>query len=100
MGPASWRSQWFVAGWLEAAGVEVRVDEVAPGRANVIGIARGTGDGRGLLLNGHTDMAMTATTTSSRRWRAIVDAGGFDGAWPPPCGPLRRRRASSSRATS
>ena len=47
----------FVAGWLEAAGVEVRVDEVAPGRANVIGIARGTGDGRRLLLNGHTDTA-------------------------------------------
>ena len=45
----------FVAGWLEAAGVEVRIDEVAPGRANVIGIARGTGNGRRLLFNGHTD---------------------------------------------
>ena len=45
----------FIAGWLEAAGVETRVDEIAPGRANVIGVARGTGGGRTLLLNGHTD---------------------------------------------
>ena len=45
----------FIAGWLEAAGVEARVDEVAPGRANVIGVARGSGGGRTLLLNGHTD---------------------------------------------
>jgi acetylornithine deacetylase len=45
----------FIAGWLEAAGVEARIDEIAPGRANVIGIARGTGGGRTLLLNGHTD---------------------------------------------
>ena len=31
------------------------VEIVAPGRANVIGVARGTGGGRTLLLNGHTD---------------------------------------------
>jgi acetylornithine deacetylase len=45
----------FIAAWLEETGVEARVEEVAPGRANVIGIARGTGGGRSLLLNGHTD---------------------------------------------
>jgi acetylornithine deacetylase len=45
----------FIAGWLERAGVEARVDEIAPGRANVIGIARGRGGGRTLLLDGHTD---------------------------------------------
>jgi acetylornithine deacetylase len=45
----------FIAGWLEAAGLEARIDEIAPGRANVIGVARGTGGGRTLLLNGHTD---------------------------------------------
>jgi acetylornithine deacetylase len=45
----------FIAAWLERAGVEVRIDEVAPGRANVVGIARGRGGGRTLLLNGHTD---------------------------------------------
>src|SRR4051794_4901052 len=45
----------FIAGWLDAAGVEARIDIVAPGRANVIGVARGSGGGRTLLLNGHTD---------------------------------------------
>ncbi len=45
----------FVAEWLERAGLEVVVDEVAPGRPNVVGIARGTGGGRSLLLNAHMD---------------------------------------------
>ena len=45
----------FIAGWLRAAGLEVHVEEVRPGRPNVIGIARGTGGGRSLLLNGHID---------------------------------------------
>ena len=45
----------FIAAWLEEAGVKAHVETVAPGRANVIGVARGTGGGRTLLLNGHTD---------------------------------------------
>jgi acetylornithine deacetylase len=45
----------FVAGWLERAGLEVAVDEVAPGRPNVVAVARGTGGGRSLLLNAHMD---------------------------------------------
>jgi acetylornithine deacetylase len=45
----------FIATWLERAGVEAHIDEVAPGRPNVIGVARGRGGGRTLLLNGHTD---------------------------------------------
>ena len=45
----------FVAGWARDAGLEVEVDEAAPGRPNVIATARGTGGGRTLLLNAHTD---------------------------------------------
>src|SRR5260221_10236885 len=45
----------FVADWFERAGLEVVWDEPAPGRPNVIGIARGTGGGRSLLLNAHMD---------------------------------------------
>jgi acetylornithine deacetylase len=45
----------FVAGWLEDAGLEVETEEVAPGRFNIVGIARGTGGGRSLLLNAHMD---------------------------------------------
>jgi acetylornithine deacetylase len=45
----------FVAGWLEAAGLAVETEEIAPGRFNVVGIARGSGGGRSLLLNAHMD---------------------------------------------
>jgi len=45
----------FVAAWLERAGLEVRVEEVAPGRPNVVARAPGRGGGRTLLLNGHVD---------------------------------------------
>jgi acetylornithine deacetylase len=45
----------FVAGWLERAGLEVELDEVAPGRFNALGVARGTGGGRSLMLNAHMD---------------------------------------------
>ena len=45
----------MLAEWLERAGLEVHVEEVAPGRPNVIGVARGSGGGRTLVLNGHLD---------------------------------------------
>jgi len=45
----------FVARWLEDAGLEVQIDEVLPGRPNVIGFVRGLGGGRSLLLNAHMD---------------------------------------------
>ena len=45
----------FVADWARDAGLEVEVEEVALGRPNVIATARGSGGGRTLLLNAHTD---------------------------------------------
>jgi acetylornithine deacetylase/succinyl-diaminopimelate desuccinylase-like protein len=33
----------YIAEWLEKAELEVELVETAPGRANVVGIARGTG---------------------------------------------------------
>lgn len=45
----------FIASWFEQAGLEVIWEEPAPGRPNVIGVARGTGGGRSLLLNAHMD---------------------------------------------
>jgi len=45
----------FVADWLKRAGLEEELDEPAPGRLNVVGVARGTGGGRSLLLNAHLD---------------------------------------------
>ena len=45
----------FVAGWLAEAGLEVDLRDASPGRPNVVGVARGTGGGRSLLLNAHMD---------------------------------------------
>jgi acetylornithine deacetylase len=45
----------YVAAWLERAGLEVDLEEVAPGRFNAVGIARGRGGGRSLMLNAHMD---------------------------------------------
>lgn len=41
--------------WLERWGYEVRMDEVSPGRYNVVGRQRWRGSGRRLILNGHLD---------------------------------------------
>lgn len=45
----------FVANWMERAGLAVTIEEAAPGRPNVIAVARGSGGGRSLLLNAHMD---------------------------------------------
>jgi acetylornithine deacetylase/succinyl-diaminopimelate desuccinylase-like protein len=45
----------FVAEWARGAGLEIELDEAAPGRPNVIATARGSGGGRTLLLNAHMD---------------------------------------------
>lgn len=50
----------FVAAWLDQAGLEVEVLEPVPGRPSVVGLARGRGGGRSLLLNAHLDTVGTA----------------------------------------
>lgn len=45
----------WCAGWLAAHGFEVHVLEERRGRPSIVGIARGTGGGRSLMLNGHLD---------------------------------------------
>jgi acetylornithine deacetylase/succinyl-diaminopimelate desuccinylase-like protein len=45
----------YVAHWMERAGLDVEVDEAAPGRLSVVGVARGLGGGRSLMLNAHMD---------------------------------------------
>jgi len=54
-GPGEGDIARFVATWLGAAGLEVTLDEPEAGRPNVIAIARGSGGGRSLLLNAHSD---------------------------------------------
>ncbi|GAB3973963.1 ArgE/DapE family deacylase [Actinoallomurus acanthiterrae] len=45
----------FCGRWLAARGFEVHRLEKRPGRPSLVAIARGTGGGRSLMLNGHLD---------------------------------------------
>src|SRR2546422_6256177 len=40
---------------LQAAGLKVSSQEVEPGRANVVGLWEGEGNGKSLMFNGHMD---------------------------------------------
>ncbi|MFC2053880.1 ArgE/DapE family deacylase [Chloroflexota bacterium] len=45
----------YVAEKLDDLGLAVTTREIAPGRVNVVGILKGSADGRSLLLNAHMD---------------------------------------------
>jgi len=72
----------FAARWLEAAGLDVAVREVAPGRPNVIARAAGSGGGRDLLLNAHMDVVgvegMTGPFVPRIEDERLYGRGGFD----------------------
>lgn len=51
-----------IADWLSPLGVEVSLDEVEPGRPNVVARLHGTGGGASLCLNAHSD------TVGYRNW--------------------------------
>jgi acetylornithine deacetylase len=72
----------FIAGWLEKAGLEVELVETAPGRPNVVGIARGTGGGRSLILNGHMDTVgngeMERAHTPAEKDGRLYGRGAYD----------------------
>jgi acetylornithine deacetylase len=45
----------FVAAWMREAGLDVELLEPVSGRPSVVGVARGSGGGRSLMLNAHLD---------------------------------------------
>ena len=46
----------FIARWLQNAGIWNKLEEVAPGRPNVIGVLEGARGGRALMFEAHTDV--------------------------------------------
>ena len=49
----------FLYDYMRRAGVEAHLQEVEEGRANIIAVVRGAGDGPTLMLNGHLDTSYT-----------------------------------------
>lgn len=56
----------FIYNFLKAEGIEVYIEEVVPGRPNVIAFLRGTGPGKTLLFEGHTDVV---TAGDQEAWK-------------------------------
>ncbi len=54
-GPGEAEVAAYTATWLEAHGLEVERHEPEPGRISVVGRLRGSGGGRSLMLNAHSD---------------------------------------------
>jgi len=71
-----------VASWLRERGLEATVIEEAAGRPSVVGIARGSGSGASLMLNGHLDTVgvagMAATHDPQVRDGRLHGRGSFD----------------------
>ncbi len=70
-------AQEWVAETLSDSGLTVDVFDVYPGRPNVVGVLKGTGGGRSVILNGHIDVTEARLP---ERWRhppfaAVVEDG-------------------------
>lgn len=72
----------YVAAWMERSGMEVVIDEAAPGRPSVVGIVRGSGGGRSLMLNAHMDTVGVAGMEDAHKPRVeskrLYGRGAFD----------------------
>lgn len=54
-GDGEWKITRYIGKYLSEIGLKVKFQEIKQNRANVIGILKGGGNGRSLMLNGHTD---------------------------------------------
>ncbi len=45
----------YIGNYLKKMGLEVRYQDIGDGRLNVVGILKGKGNGKSIMLNGHTD---------------------------------------------
>lgn len=45
----------YLREWMTARGMEATITEIEPGRVNAVGVLKGSGGGKSIMLNGHTD---------------------------------------------
>ncbi len=54
-GPGEKKIAEYIKAWLEHRNIETHWIEVTPGRPSIVGVVRGSGGGKSLMLNGHID---------------------------------------------
>lgn len=64
------RANELLAEWLRDVGMETHLVEADPGRANLVGIRRGTGGGRSLGINAHIDTVAPQPGRFDDPWKA------------------------------
>lgn len=86
----------FVATGMRELGFEVALEEVHPGRPNVIGTLKGSAPGRTILFEAHSDVVMASRriTSSASRKRGLCEPSSASRSWSG-----RRSRGSGSIAT-
>lgn len=66
----------FLAGRLRELGFdEVTLQEVEPGRPNVIGVIKGNGSGPSFMFNGHLDVDPLPQDYTNPHWRPVIKDG-------------------------
>lgn len=72
-GPGEEEIARYIAAWLEHRGIETHWIEPTKGRPSVVGVVRGTGGGKSIMLNGHIDTVTTASYEGDPLSGAIRD---------------------------
>ncbi|KZM19145.1 uncharacterized protein EKO05_0010180 [Ascochyta rabiei] len=54
----------YISAWLQHRGMEAHWVEAQPGRPSIVGVLRGSGGGKNLMVNGHIDTVSLSTYTS------------------------------------
>lgn len=65
----------YIANFMRAAGCEVSLQEVEPGRPNVIAVLKGSGRGKSIIFNTHIDVVPAGEGWSSDPFTMQVDDG-------------------------
>jgi acetylornithine deacetylase len=69
----------FLADWLAARGYAVELDEVEPGRLQLVATLKGFGGGKSLMLNGHLDINSLPRGWNRDPWTAWVEGDRLHG---------------------
>jgi acetylornithine deacetylase/succinyl-diaminopimelate desuccinylase-like protein len=67
----------FIESWLTQRGIECHRLEAQPGRPSLVGLVRGTGGGKSLMINGHMDTVSLAEYARNPLGGTIEDRNGM-----------------------